>query len=241
MTTSGISTAAAALRRLYFARAVFAFAWAGVTFAAAGELTGLTTVLFVIYPLADVAAAIVDARSSRATGSPVLLYVNVAVSSLAAIGLAVAGASGIPAMLRVWGAWAIVAGLVQLAVAVTRRRMGGQWPMIFSGGLSVLAGSSFYAAASAAEPALTNAVGYAIPGAVFFLVSAIRLGSAARSARSAGSAAGSAGSAARSAGSAAGSAGSAAGSAGSAAGSAGSAAKTSHSAAETSHSAAKGH
>ncbi|MEV5691401.1 hypothetical protein [Micromonospora globbae] len=55
----------------------------------------------------------------------------------------VAGTSGIPAMLRVWGAWAVVAGLVQLVVGVTRRAMGGQWPMIISGGLSVLAGGSF--------------------------------------------------------------------------------------------------
>ncbi|MEV4116382.1 hypothetical protein [Nonomuraea sp. NPDC049695] len=36
-------------------------------------------------------------------------------------------------MLRVWGAWAVVAGLVQLIVGVTRRKMGGQWPMIISG------------------------------------------------------------------------------------------------------------
>src|SRR6185312_10197506 len=152
---TGISTTAAALRRLYFARAAFAVVWAGITFAVADELTAVTTALLVIYPLVDVAAAIIDARASRSSGRPVLLYVNVAVSLLAAVGLAVAGSSGIPAVLRVWGAWAIVAGLVQLAVGVTRRTMGGQWPMIFSGGLSVLAGSSFVAAASATDPAIT--------------------------------------------------------------------------------------
>jgi uncharacterized membrane protein HdeD (DUF308 family) len=177
---TGISTTAAALRRLYFARAAFAVVWAGVTFAVADELTALTTTLLVIYPLVDVAAAIIDARASRASGSPVLLYVNVVVSLLAAAGLAVAGSSGIPAVLRVWGAWAVVAGLVQLFVGVTRRKMGGQWPMIISGGLSVLAGGSFIAGASAADPAVTNAVGYAIPGAVFFLIAAIRLGRTAK-------------------------------------------------------------
>ncbi|MCY1136500.1 hypothetical protein OWR29_00715 [Actinoplanes sp. Pm04-4] len=177
---TGISTTAAALRRLYFARAAFAVVWAGVTFAVADELTALTTTLLVIYPLVDVAAAVIDARASRASGSPVLLYVNVVVSLLAAAGLAVAGSSGIPAVLRVWGAWAVVAGLVQLFVGVTRRRMGGQWPMIISGGLSVLAGGSFIAGASAADPAVTNAVGYAIPGAIFFLIAAIRLGRTAK-------------------------------------------------------------
>jgi uncharacterized membrane protein HdeD (DUF308 family) len=76
--------------------------------------------------------------------------------------------------------WAIVAGLIQLGVAVARRSMGGQWPMIVSGGISALAGGSFIAAASADNPVLTNAIGYAIPGAIFFLISAVRLGRAAK-------------------------------------------------------------
>jgi hypothetical protein len=51
-------------------------------------------------------AAAVDVRSSR---NPVL-YVNLAISAAAAIGLAVAAADDLPAVLRVWGVWAIVAG-----------------------------------------------------------------------------------------------------------------------------------
>ncbi|MEV0718708.1 hypothetical protein [Asanoa sp. NPDC050611] len=176
------TTTAAALRRLYFARFAFAILWAAVTFAIADEINPLVTTLFVIYPLVDAAAAAIDLRSSRTTGSPTLLYVNIVVSMLAAVGLAIAGGgASIPAVLRVWGAWAVVAGLVQLIVAVARRGLGGQWPMIISGGLSVLAGGSFVAAASADDPALTNAIGYAIPGAIFFLIAAIRLGRAAKS------------------------------------------------------------
>lgn len=171
---------AAALRRLYFVRFGFAIVWAAVMFAIADELNPVVGTLLVLYPLFDVAAAVVDARSSRGTGSPGLRYLNIVVSSLTAVGLALAATSGIPAVLRVWGAWAVVAGAVQLIVAVTRRGMGGQWPMIFSGSLSVLAGGSFIASASAADPALTNAIGYAIPGAIFFLISAIRLGRAAK-------------------------------------------------------------
>ncbi|MDG9677018.1 hypothetical protein [Micromonospora sp. DH14] len=176
----GISTTAAALRRLYFGRFAFAIAWAAVTFPLAKHLNPLTATLLVLYPLFDVAAAVVDVRASRATGSSTLLYVNVAISLLAAVGLGIAGTSGVPAVLRVWGAWAVVAGLVQLIVGVTRRKMGGQWPMIIGGGLSVLAGGSFIAAASADNPALTNAIGYAIPGAIFFLIAAIRLGRTAK-------------------------------------------------------------
>ena len=176
----GFSTTASALRRLYFVRFAFAIVWALVMFTTAKHLGPLAVTLLVLYPLFDVAAAAIDARASRSTGSPTLLYVNIAVSLLAAVGLAFAGGSGIPAVLRVWGAWAVVAGLVQLIVGVTRRGMGGQWPMIISGGISVLAGGSFIAGASADNPVLTNAIAYAIPGAIFFLISAIRLGRAAK-------------------------------------------------------------
>ncbi|TKA02130.1 DUF308 domain-containing protein [Actinacidiphila oryziradicis] len=173
---SGITGTASALRRLYFVRFAFAIVWALVMFTMAEEISPVAAVLLVLYPLFDVGAAVVDARSSRTTGSPVLLYVNMAVSLVAAVGVGVACASGIPAVLRVWGAWAIVSGLVQLIVAVPRRKLGGQWPMIISGAISVLAGASFVASAGADDPALTSAVGYAVPGGIFFLLSALRLG-----------------------------------------------------------------
>jgi uncharacterized membrane protein HdeD (DUF308 family) len=176
----GISGTASALRRLYFARFAFAIVWALAMFTTASNLGPLAVALLVLYPLFDVAAAVIDARASRTTGSPVLLYVNVAVSLITAAGVAIACASGIPAVLLVWGAWAVVAGLIQLIVGVTRRGMGGQWPMIISGGISVLAGASFVVGASAAAPTLVNAAGYAIPGGVFFLISALRLGRAAK-------------------------------------------------------------
>jgi uncharacterized membrane protein HdeD (DUF308 family) len=171
---------ASALRRLYFVRFAFAILWALVMFTMATKLSPVAAVLLVLYPLFDVGAAVVDARASRSAGSPALLYVNMAVSLVAAVGVGIASASGIAAVLRVWGAWAIVAGLVQLVVAVPRRRLGGQWPMIISGGISVLAGATFVASAGAAKPALTGAVGYAVPGGVFFLLSALRLGRAAK-------------------------------------------------------------
>ena len=179
-TSPGLSQTASALRQLYFVRFAFALVWALLLFTTAKEIGPLAAVLLVLYPLFDAGAAIVDARSSRTSGSPALLYVNIAVSLITAIGVGAAAASGIPAVLRVWGAWAIVAGVVQLIVGITRRKLGGQWPMIISGGLSVLAGSSFLAAASATDPAVTNAVGYAIPGAIFFIIAAIRLGRTAK-------------------------------------------------------------
>ncbi|TQS45055.1 hypothetical protein [Cryptosporangium phraense] len=173
--TSGI---APTLRRLYFLRAGFAVVWAALLAATGSDLGPVSITLLVLYPLVDVAAAVVDFRSSGARG----LYVNIAISALAALGLAIASASDIPTVLRVWGVWAIVAGLIQLYIGVTRFRLGGQIPMILSGGISVLAGSSFALMASSGDPALTGIAGYAVAGAIFFLISAIRLGRAAKKA-----------------------------------------------------------
>ncbi len=169
-------SAASALRRLYFVRFGFAIVWALVMFTTAKHLGPLARTLLVVYPAFDVAAAITDARTSRTASRPVLLYVNIAISTIAVIGLIFAGASGIPAVLRVWGSWAVVAGAIQLTVALTRRAMGGQWPMIISGTISVLAGILFIANAGVHNPTLTSAIGYAILGAIFFLISAVRLG-----------------------------------------------------------------
>jgi uncharacterized membrane protein HdeD (DUF308 family) len=145
-------TIAPALRRLYFVRSAFALVWAVLLF-----------------------LTVADLRSSRSAG----LYLNIAISSLAAVGLAIACSAGIPAVLRVWGAWAIVSGLVQLIVGVSRRRMGGQWPMILSGGISTLAGTSFILQAAADGASLRSLAGYALLGGIFFLTSAVRLGRAA--------------------------------------------------------------
>ncbi|MFD3950560.1 hypothetical protein ACFWRC_11115 [Streptomyces albidoflavus] len=175
--TPAAASPAAALRKLYFLRFAFAAAWAALLLTTAGTLTTLTAVLLVAYPLFDVGCAVADLRSARPEGRPVRgLYVNAALSTLAAVGLAVAATSGIPAVLRVWGAWAITAGLVQLAVGVARRGLGGQWAMIASGGISTLAGASFVAQAGGADASLSALAGYAFLGGVFFLVSALRLG-----------------------------------------------------------------
>ncbi|MFG3094558.1 hypothetical protein [Streptomyces sp. NPDC048202] len=168
----------AALRRLYFVRFAFAAAWSVLLFATARTLSPLSATLLVSYPLFDVACAVVDIRSAKANRGPVRgLYANIALSTLASAGLVAAAASGIPAVLRVWGAWAVTAGLVQLVIGVLRRGRGmaGQWPMILSGAISALAGASFTAQAAMADASLSALAGYAFLGGVFFLVSALRL------------------------------------------------------------------
>ncbi|TDD89403.1 hypothetical protein E1202_11140 [Saccharopolyspora karakumensis] len=177
------SSGATSLRTLYFIRFGFAVAWAVLTVALATTLNPGVVALLVIYPLFDVAAAVVDYRSSGTTRPKAPLYLNMTLSLLAAIGLALAATSGIPGVLRVWGLWAITAGIVQLIVAVLRHRLGGQWAMILSGGISVLAGISFILMAGMPNPSLTGIAGYATLGGIFFLISAIRLHQAARRTR----------------------------------------------------------
>ncbi|MFJ6904550.1 hypothetical protein [Streptomyces griseoluteus] len=166
------------LRRLYFLRFAFATVWAVLVFASARSLNPLSATLLVIYPLFDVACAVLDIRSAKANHGPVRgLYANVALSALTTAALVAAVTSGLPAVLRVWGAWAITAGAVQLIVGAVRSRRGmaGQWPMILSGAISTFAGASFAAQAAKANASLGALAGYAFLGGVFFLVSALRL------------------------------------------------------------------
>lgn len=168
------------LRNLYFARFGFAIVWAALLLPMAQSLNPFAVALLIIYPLFDVAAAIIDHSSSGSSRPKAPLYINMALSLATAIGLAWAVGSGVPDVLRVWGVWAVTAGIVQLVVAILRWRLGGQLAMVLSGGISVLAGSGFFLMASGPNAALTGIGGYAILGGIFFLVSAIRLHSVIR-------------------------------------------------------------
>lgn len=173
-------TGVLALRKLYLVRFGFAIIWAALILIGGSTLTAFSVTLIVIYPLFDVAAAIVDARTSRSGAATTGLYVNMVISVLAAIGLAIALSSGTSAALLVWGGWAIASGALQLAVGISRRRLGGQWAIIFAGALSIFAGGGFAALSGSSDPKLTALGGYAILGGIFFLISALRMGRAAK-------------------------------------------------------------
>ncbi|MGP5387746.1 hypothetical protein [Brachybacterium tyrofermentans] len=164
------------LLRLYLARFVFAVLWAGLLFVVAPAGGLVLTALLVIYPLFDAAAVGWQLRSPhREPGSPIAEQINVAVSVIVAIALGVSVTFSAAAALAVWGLWAIGSGLPQLIAAIRNRRSGGQVPQMLSGGISVLAGSAFFAQGLAGSEAIGGVGGYAILGGVFFLLSAIRL------------------------------------------------------------------
>jgi uncharacterized membrane protein HdeD (DUF308 family) len=176
VTTIETRRATSPLRTLYLVRSGFAIAWAALLFISSTATPGpLTAVLLVVYPLFDLAAAVVDRRSSHPTTAPsTLLVVNMVLSLLAAIGLLLAVRTGTSSVLIVWGLWAITAGAVQLVVGLRRRALRGQWAMIAGGGISVLAGAGFVAQSGGAG-SVHSLAGYAVLGGIFFLLSAVRL------------------------------------------------------------------
>ena len=174
------------ISRLYLVRAVIALLWAGLFVAtASGPLTSDQTIptfavaLLIIYPLIDVAASLVDARTSRHDTSrhASAQFLSAAISAVAAAAIAVAAGFGADAILRVFGIWALLTGLIQLILAVVRRRRGtpGQLAMMFSGSISAMAGIAFILMATEMELNLTGLAAYATAGAIFFLLAAWRL------------------------------------------------------------------
>lgn len=184
MTTLDSPTAAPlarTLRRLYFTRFGFAVVWALLLAFVAPSIAPVLTLLLVVYPLVDAVSVFIELRASgTARRSRMSETLNVVVSILAAIALGWASFVSAGAVLAVWGAWAILAGATQLITGLSRRKLGGQWPVIFSGGLSVLVGFAFLAQGLGGANSVTSVAGYATLGGVLFLISAIRLTRAAR-------------------------------------------------------------
>lgn len=185
MTTAVDSTASSptgtALRRLYFTRFGFTLVWAALLFATGGSMGPFLTTLLIIYPLFDAVAVFWQLRSHKSPGrTNVSEWANIVVSILISIALGWASTVSASAALVVWGIWAIGAGIPQLITAIRNRRAGGQVPQMLSGGISVFAGSAFLFQGLQGSDAITGVAGYALLGAVFFLISAIRLTSVLR-------------------------------------------------------------
>jgi uncharacterized membrane protein HdeD (DUF308 family) len=81
------------------------------------------------------------------------------------------------AVLGVFGAWAVVSGLLQLVTGMRRWKIyGAQWIMMLSGVQSALAGAFFIKQANAAGMhGIAEIAPYVAFGAFYFLVSALWL------------------------------------------------------------------
>jgi uncharacterized membrane protein HdeD (DUF308 family) len=173
--TTTVQTAKS-LRSLYFARTVFSVIWAILISVFVKTNSGIAGILFIIYPAWDVIATYLDIKANPPHVSKTPQYVNAVIGILTTIGVALALQKGVPAALMVFGIWAIITGLIQLVLGLRRRKeLGGQWPMIISGGQSMLAGSVFFAMANSPTMGISSLAGYSVFGAFYFLLAAIRL------------------------------------------------------------------
>ncbi|SFO21044.1 hypothetical protein SAMN05428949_4482 [Chitinophaga sp. YR627] len=167
---------AKSLRTLYFTRAAFSIIWVLlVSFLAKTNATA-ATILFIIYPAWDALATFFDIKANPGATNKTPQYVNMGISIITTIVVIFVLQKGIPEALITFGAWAWLTGLIQLILGLRRRKqMGGQWPMILSGGQSMLAGGSFIYMAHEPNQGITTLAGYAAFGAFYFLLSAFRL------------------------------------------------------------------
>ena len=169
-------TTARSLRSLYLIRAAFSVIWVALVVLFAKSSPGIATFLLIVYPAWDVVGTLLDIRANRRSISKGPQYVNAGISVIATIAVGIALRRGIPETLEVFGCWAILTGVIQLMLGVRRRKsLGGQWPMIISGGQSVAGGISFIALAHDPTMGISSLAGYAAFGAFYYLLSAFRL------------------------------------------------------------------
>jgi uncharacterized membrane protein HdeD (DUF308 family) len=162
--------------KTFLIRGLVAIAWAAVFVAVADSLTtGVTVaagILVVIYPLIDVAASLIDARSQRGSARRLLLA-GAAVSAVAAAALAIAATGSVSDVLAVFGVWALLSGAAQVVLALRRRaQLGNQWPMLLAGVGSVGFGIAYIIASTGTDPMLNMLAIYAAGGGIDFLVQA---------------------------------------------------------------------
>jgi uncharacterized membrane protein HdeD (DUF308 family) len=174
---------ARSLRTLYFVRAAFSIVWVALVFGLASSATvaagptAVASVLLVIYPIWDVVATVFDLRANRsAQASALPQLLNMAFGVAAAIAIGIAITVGLTPAIVAFGVWAFISGAVQFTLALIRRRtLGAQWPMIISGGLSVVAGIAFAIMAGSPTSGLTSIASYSAFGAFWYLVGALLL------------------------------------------------------------------
>lgn len=166
---------ASSLRKLYFVRTAFQVLWAASVLATAVTQPAFAAALLILYPLWDVACTIYDLRTSALDGSTrTSQTINAVLGAVAGVGIALTTFSQPVYAIGIFGAWALGAGLLQLVVGLFRRKqMGGQWAMILSGLQSSAAGVVLGVGGLHGTVHAKNLGGYAIFGALYFLIGGI--------------------------------------------------------------------
>lgn len=170
-------TSSRSLRNLYFTRTLFQLIWAFGVILTASTQRQFAAILLILYPLWDVACTLYDFKTSGQAGlARTSQIINVALGVATALGIALTVFNQPAYTIAIFGGWALGAGLLQLLVGIIRRsQLGGQWAMILSGGQSMAAGIAFVLGGLSGKLHMKDIGGYAVFGAIYFLVGAILL------------------------------------------------------------------
>lgn len=165
------------LKTYYYSRFAFSVIWVALAFTVAKMNVALGAILLVGYPAWDALANYLDASRSGGLVKSRSQMLNFVVSIVTAVAVALTLERGMHAVLQIFGVWAVLSGLFQLATGVGRwKTTGAQWAMILSGAQSGLAGAHMLQKAAGAAPvSIADIAPYAAFGAFYFLISAVSL------------------------------------------------------------------
>jgi len=166
------------LRNLYFVRTAFQAVWAASVITTSMLQPEIAAVLFLLYPLWDVACTVYDLNTSSKSGNArTSQIINALLGVGAALGIGLTVFQQPIYAVAVFGVWAFGAGLLQLVLGLIRRKQlgGGQWAMILSGAQSMIAGVAYFLGGLSDKRHIKDVGGYATFGALYFLIGGILL------------------------------------------------------------------
>jgi hypothetical protein len=163
------------LKRYYTIRATFSFLWVALAFTVGKAHPPVGVVLIVASPLWDCVGNYIDAARSGGLRANPSQRLNVFVSAIVAVSIAIAVSYDFHAALGVYGIWAGLSGVLQLATGVRRwRGVSAQWPQILSGAQSSFAAVHFLLKAinPSAIVSIADVAPYVAFGGFYFAISA---------------------------------------------------------------------
>lgn len=165
------------LRFYYFVRALVSLIWVAAVVIIGPRFPFVAGALLLFYPAWDGLANVIDAAHNGGLRRNPTQAINTVVSCVATVAVAFGLATSMNVVLGIFGVWASLSGLLQLATAVRRWKIvGAQWAMVLSGAQSAVVGVTFlWKAAGPVTPSPVDIAPYAAFGALYFLVSAVGL------------------------------------------------------------------
>ena len=111
------------LKPYYFSRAAFSAVWVLAALTLGKSMPGVAAALLLVYPAWDAVANFVDARRNGGLQRNPPQFLNMIVSAVTAAGVAIALGMSMNAVLGVFGVWATLSGLFQLAAGVRQQAL----------------------------------------------------------------------------------------------------------------------